>query len=100
MIPLIIVLLLVVTILLCSQDITLSKGKLAQDEFLTVHLNSNVPCKMYVLYCSDVTCREYETPFSMGHDAIFPTNEGCMEVELIFVGITGKIKVLQFCLDK
>jgi len=93
------ILVLIITGLVFSQDIKLSKAEVTNDNgLIVVHYVSNVPCRMYVRYCSDYTCDMYEAQYGMDHYAVFVAdhNETYFDAELIFVRFTGKILIQEF----
>ena len=92
---------LLTTVLFYSQDIELSKAEVTYDGLIVVHYDSNVPCRMYVRYDSDLSSKFYDSGFGTSHNATFiPDKEAYFNVQLIFVGLTGKVTLREFCLNK
>jgi len=72
------------------------------ESVISIEYTTNVPCWFHVRYCSNYTCGFDHYGFGIHHKAYFSTanGENCFDIQMIFVGLTGKITVQDYCLER
>lgn len=85
-----------------AQPIETSIACIDKGDVITIEYQTNVPCFYHVRWVSDTEIGFDHYGLGLNHKAYFipGKDDKCYEMQMIFVGLTGEIKIIDCCLER